>query len=70
MLTIIKASLLGSALMLLGGCGYLTSYQTPCVQGHEPPGGVPSGPITQLRELPRARKVCQRSLAASFRLTS
>jgi hypothetical protein len=34
MLTIIKASLLGSALMLLEGCGYTTSYQTPCVQGH------------------------------------
>jgi hypothetical protein len=35
MLTIIKASLLGSALMLLAGCtGYLTNYQTPCVQGH------------------------------------
>jgi hypothetical protein len=35
MLTIIKASLLGSALMLLASCtGYLTSYQTPCVQGH------------------------------------
>ena len=34
MLTIIKASLLGSALMLLEGCGYLTSYQTPCVEGH------------------------------------
>jgi hypothetical protein len=35
MLTIIKASLLGSALMLLGSCtGYLTSYQTPCVEGH------------------------------------
>jgi hypothetical protein len=33
MLTIIKASLLGSALMLLEGCGYLTSYQTPCVEG-------------------------------------
>jgi hypothetical protein len=31
--TIIKASLLGSALILLAGC-YLTSYQTPCVQGH------------------------------------
>jgi hypothetical protein len=30
MLTIIKASLLGSALMLLESCtGYLTSYQTP-----------------------------------------
>ena len=35
MLTIINASLLGSALMLLEGCtGYLTNYQTPCVQGH------------------------------------
>jgi hypothetical protein len=35
MLTIIKASLLGSALMLLESCtGYLTNYQTPCVQGH------------------------------------
>jgi|SRR5215467_9453161 len=36
MLTIIiKASLLGSALILLEGCtGYLTSYQTPCVEGH------------------------------------
>ena len=35
MLTIIKASLVGSALMLLAGCnGYLTNYQTPCVQGH------------------------------------
>jgi hypothetical protein len=34
-LTIIKASLLGSALTLLAGCaGYLTSYQTPCVEGH------------------------------------
>jgi len=34
MLTIIKASLLGSALMLLASCtGYLTNYQTPCVQG-------------------------------------
>ena len=41
MLTIIKASLLGSALMLLQGCtGYLTNYQTPCVEGHvcEPHG--------------------------------
>jgi hypothetical protein len=36
MLTIIRASLLGSALMLLQGCtGYLTNYQTPCVPGHE-----------------------------------
>jgi hypothetical protein len=35
MLTIIKASLLGSALMLLESCtGYLTNYQTPCVEGH------------------------------------
>jgi hypothetical protein len=35
MLTIIKASLLGSALMLLESCtGYLTSYQTPCAEGH------------------------------------
>jgi hypothetical protein len=35
MLTIIKASLLGSALMFLESCtGYLTSYQTPCVEGH------------------------------------
>ena len=35
MLTIIKASLAGLALMLLAGCtGYLTNYQTPCVQGH------------------------------------
>jgi hypothetical protein len=35
MLTIIKASLAASALMLLAGCaGYLTNYQTPCVQGH------------------------------------
>jgi len=35
MLTIIKASLLGSALMLLESCtGYLTSYQTPCIEGH------------------------------------
>ena len=35
MLTIIKALLLGSALMLLEGCAsYLTSYQTPCVEGH------------------------------------
>jgi len=35
-----------------------------------PPGGVPSDPITQLRVLLRARKVCQRFLAASFRLAS
>jgi len=28
------------------------------------------GPISQLRELPRARKACQRCLAASFRSTS
>jgi len=35
MLTIIKASVLGSALMLLASCtGYLTNYQTPCVEGH------------------------------------
>ena len=35
MLTIIKASLLALALMLLESCtGYLTSYQTPCVEGH------------------------------------
>jgi hypothetical protein len=35
MLTIIKAALVGSALMLLASCtGYLTNYQTPCVQGH------------------------------------
>jgi hypothetical protein len=35
MLTIIKASLLGSALMLLASCtGYLTNYQTPCLEGH------------------------------------
>ena len=35
MLTIIKASLLASAMMLLESCtGYLTSYQTPCVEGH------------------------------------
>jgi hypothetical protein len=35
MLTIIKASLLASALMLLESCtDYLTSYQTPCVEGH------------------------------------
>jgi hypothetical protein len=35
MLTIIKASLLGSALMLLENCtGYLTNYQTRCVEGH------------------------------------
>ena len=39
MLTIIKAALLASALMLLEGCtgyltSYLTSYQTPCVEGH------------------------------------
>ena len=35
MLTIIKASLLRSALMLLESCtGYLTNYQTPCVEGH------------------------------------
>jgi hypothetical protein len=35
MLIIIKASLLGSALILLESCtGYLTNYQTPCVEGH------------------------------------
>jgi hypothetical protein len=35
MLTIVKASLLGSVLMLLENCtGYLTNYQTPCVEGH------------------------------------
>jgi hypothetical protein len=35
MLTIIKASLLASALMLLeSSTDYLTSYQTPCVEGH------------------------------------
>jgi hypothetical protein len=35
MLTIIKGSLVGSALMLLASCtDYLTNYQTPCVQGH------------------------------------
>jgi hypothetical protein len=35
MLTIVKASLLGLALMLLESCaGYLTNYQTPCVEGH------------------------------------
>jgi hypothetical protein len=28
------------------------------------------GPISLFGELPRARKVCQRRLAASFRLTS
>jgi hypothetical protein len=32
--TIIKASLFGSALILLEGCDYLASYQTPCVEGH------------------------------------
>ena len=32
---IIKALVVGSALMLLASCaGYLTNYQTPCVQGH------------------------------------
>ena len=32
---IIKALVVGSALMLLTSCaGYLTNYQTPCVQGH------------------------------------
>ena len=34
MLNVIKASLVGSALMLLEGCANLQSYQTPCVQGH------------------------------------
>jgi hypothetical protein len=34
MLNVIKASLLGSALLLLEGCANLQSYQTPCVQGH------------------------------------
>ena len=39
MLTIIKVSLLGLALMLLESCngylsGFLTNYQTPCVEGH------------------------------------
>jgi hypothetical protein len=34
MLNVIKASLLGSALMLLEGCANLQSYQTPCVPGH------------------------------------
>ena len=35
MLIIIKASLLGLALILLESCtGYLTNYQTPCVEGH------------------------------------
>jgi hypothetical protein len=34
MLTIIEASLLGSALILLDGCSYLASYQTPCIEGH------------------------------------
>ena len=33
-LNVIKASLVGSALMLLEGCANLQSYQTPCVQGH------------------------------------
>ena len=33
--TFIKASILGSALMLLASCtGYLTNYQTACVEGH------------------------------------
>ena len=32
---IIKVLVVGSALMLLTSCaGYLTNYQTPCVQGH------------------------------------
>jgi hypothetical protein len=35
MLTIIKTSIVGSAVMLLASCtGYLTNYQTPCVEGH------------------------------------
>ena len=35
MLTIIKGSLLGSALMLLEGCASsLTNSQTPCGEGH------------------------------------
>jgi hypothetical protein len=34
MLTIIRTSLWGSALLLLEGCANLQSYQTPCVQGH------------------------------------
>jgi len=36
MCTIIKASLVASALMLLESCtGYLTSYQTPGVEEHD-----------------------------------
>jgi hypothetical protein len=35
MLTIIKVSVVGSALTLLANCAsYLTNYQTPCVEGH------------------------------------
>jgi hypothetical protein len=34
MLNIIKASLLGSALMFVEGCANFQSYQTPCVPGH------------------------------------
>jgi hypothetical protein len=34
MLNVIKASLLGSALMFVEGCANLQSYQTPCVPGH------------------------------------
>jgi hypothetical protein len=34
MLNVVKASLLGSALMLLEGCANMQSYQTPCVPGH------------------------------------
>jgi hypothetical protein len=33
-LNVIKASLLGSALLLVEGCANLQSYQTPCVPGH------------------------------------
>jgi hypothetical protein len=33
MLNVIKASLLGSALMFVEGCANLQSYQTPCVPG-------------------------------------
>jgi hypothetical protein len=34
MLTIIKASVVGSTLMLLASCTYLTNYQAPCLPGH------------------------------------
>jgi hypothetical protein len=34
MLNVIKASLLGSALMFVEGCANFQSYQTPCVPGH------------------------------------